>query len=453
MKIMMAMHTFNNFGGIINHAEHLLAGLKELGHEVTFAYLKPNKQVKSVEIPLTLKEGYEMGIGSGYPVHQGEGWIAPYYSYKVKESIDKFILDANQHDIVIWESIFGFKNKSTENYLEWLPMIERITAKQIPIIHDPNLKKLYPWIVLFEKHFAGLACVHPAAYDSADFIDVPRAMILNPQDIVGIPETPPFDGRENKLLSIQTFKRLKRVDDLIRAVPYMPSVKTLVGGYGIEAAYMMSKDKCKEEYFATKQYDPDVTPDREGNRIWENAETSGNFEYIGFISGSERDEILATSKFLIDSSWSNTFGELFNRVVIDAMRIGTVPIAINLGVSDNEDGIGTVLKAGINYCMLKKDFTPKQYGEAIANFCNMSESEYRQIQLNNYELIKQFDRKVVAQHYIDLADQKPTGYLNELRTKTNHDPAILVKARKMFDEHFEVRQEVDLESLFEQDER
>lgn len=448
MKIMMVMHTFNNFGGIINHAEHLLAGLKELGHEVTFAYLKPNKQVKSVEIPTTLKEGYEIGVGSGYPVHQGDGWIAPYYSYKVKESIEQFIRDANTHDIVIWESIFGFKNKDTEQDLNWLPMIEKITAKQIPIIHDANLKKLYPWIVLFEKHFSGVACVHPAAYESADFLNVPRALILNPQDIDGVPATPPFSGRENKILSIQTFKRWKRVDDLIRAVPYMPEVKTLVGGYGIEAAYMMSKDKCKEEYYATKDYDPDVTADREGKRIWENAENSGNFEYLGFISGGKRDEILATSKFLVDPSWSNTFGEHFNRVVIDAMRIGTVPIAINFGVSNNEEGMGVVLKAGVNYCMIKKSSTPKEYGQAITNFCNMSEADYRQIQLNNYELIKQFDRKVIAQHYIDLADQKPTGYLNEVLVKSNHDPSIHQKAQEMFDEHFESKQEVDLESLF-----
>lgn len=448
MKIMMVMHTFNNFGGIINHAEHLLAGLKELGHEVTFAYLKPNKQVKSVEIPTTLKEGYEIGVGSGYPVHQGDGWIAPYYSYKVKESIEQFIRDANTHDIVIWESIFGFKNKDTEQDLNWLPMVEKITAKQIPIIHDANLKKLYPWIVLFEKHFSGVACVHPAAYESADFLNVPRALILNPQDIEGVPATPPFAGRENKLLSIQTFKRWKRVDDLIRAVPYMPEVKTLVGGYGIEAAYMMSKDKCKEEYYATKDYDPDVTADREGKRIWENAENSGNFEYLGFISGAKRDEILASSKFLVDPSWSNTFGEHFNRVVIDAMRIGTVPIAINFGVSNNEEGMGVVLKAGVNYCMIKKSSTPKEYGQAITNFCNMSEADYRQIQLNNYELIKQFDRKVIAQHYIDLADQKPTGYLNEVLVKSNHDPSIHQKAQEMFDEHFESKQEVDLESLF-----
>jgi glycosyltransferase involved in cell wall biosynthesis len=448
MKIMMVMHTFNNFGGIINHCEHLMAGLKEIGHEVTFAYLKPAKTLKQPDMTAPLKEGYEIGVGSGYPVHQGDGWIAPYYSYLIKESIDKFIADANQHDIVIWQSIFGFKNKDTEQNLDWLPMVEKITAKQVPIIHDANLKKLYPWIQLFEKHFSGLACVHPAAYESADFMNVPRALILNPQDIAGVPETPPFAQRENKLLSIQTFKRWKRVDDLIRSVPYMPTVKTLVGGYGIEAAYMMSKDKCKEEYYATKEYDPDVSEDRLGKRIWENAENSGNFEYLGFISGAKRDEILATSKFLVDPSWSNTFGEHFNRVVIDAMRIGTVPIAINYGVSNNEEGMGVVLKAGINYCMIKKSSTPKQYGEAITNFCNMSETDYRQIQLNNYELIKQFDRKVIAQHYVDLANQKPTGYLTELKTKTNHDPSIPSKAQEMFDEHFESKQAVDLESLF-----
>ena len=443
---MMVMHTFNNFGGIINHCEHLMAGLKELGHEVTFAYLKGAKNVRSVEIPTTLKPGYEIGIGSGYPVHQGDGWIAPYYSYIDKQSIAKFVEDANAHDIVIWQSIFGFKNKDTEKNTDWIPMIENVNSKQVVIIHDANLKKLYPWIQRFEHKFSGLACVHPAAYDSDDFMETPRALILNPQDIAGVPETPPFTQRENKILSIQTFKRWKRVDDLIRAVPYMPGVKTLVGGNGIEAAYMMSKEKCKEEYYCTKQYDPDATEDRLNKRIWENAENSGNFQYLGFISGKERDEILATSKFLVDPSWSNTFGEHFNRVVIDAMRIGTVPIAINYGVSNNEEGNGVVLKAGVNYCMIKKSSTPKEYGEAIAEYCNMQESEYRQIQLNNYELIKKFDRKVIAQHYLDLADQKETGYLTELKTKTNYDQTVLKTANKMFSDHFEVSS--DLESFF-----
>lgn len=447
MKIMMVMHTFNNFGGIINHCEHLVAGLKEIGHEVTFAYLKPNKTLKQPEIPTTLADGYEIGVGTGYPVHQGDGWIAPYYSYMIEDSIKQFVKDANEHDLVIWQSIFGFKNKSTEQNQDWRPMIEDVTAKQVVIIHDANLKKLYPWIKLFEHKFSGLACVHPAAYESADFMDVPRALILNPQDIAGIPETPSYDSRENKVLSIQTFKRWKRVDDLIRAVPYMPNVQTLVGGYGMEAAYMMSKEKCKEEYYATAKYDPNVTPDRDGKRIWENAENCSNFEYLGFISGKARDKILETSKFLVDPSWSNTYGEHFNRVVIDAMRIGTVPIAINFGVSNNEEGEGVVLKPGVNYCMIKKGSTPKEYGEAIQSFCEMPKSKYEEMQQNNYQLIEKFDRKVIAQHYVDVANQTATGYLTELLTKTNHDPSIHSTAIHMFDDHFEKKDDFSFDSF------
>lgn len=437
MKILVAMHTFNNYGGIINHCEHLIAGLKELGHEVTFAYIKGNKTVRPVTVPAVLADGWEIGVGTGHPVHQGSGWLAPYYSYKVKESVDKFVVDANAHDLVIWQSIFGFKNKDTEKDLMWRPMIEDVTAKQIAIIHDGNLKKLYTWIQLFEKQFTGIACVHPAAYDSADFLNVPRALILNPQDIEGVPPTPAFAARENKVLSIQTFKRWKRVDELVRAVPYMKGVQVNVGGDGMEAAYMMSKEKCKPEYHCTKQYDPNASEDRLNKRIWENAENSGNFEYLGFISGAKRDEMLSTSKFLVDPSWSNTYGEHFNRVVVDAMRMGTVPIAVNYGVSDNEDGNGMVLKAGVNYCMLRRSYTPKEYGEAISEFCSMSEAEYSKIQANNYELIKQFDRKVIAQHYVDLAEGKPTGYLSSLGVKSNHDPALPKLARKMFEDHFE----------------
>jgi glycosyltransferase involved in cell wall biosynthesis len=448
MKIMMVVHTFNNFGGIINHTENLIAGLKELGHDVTFAYLKGIKSRKFTGDINTLPEGYEFGVGSGLPVHQGNGWIAPHYTYLDVASIDQFVNDANKHDIVIWQSIFGFKNKTTEQNLDWLPMVEKVTAKQVVIVHDANLKKLYSWIGLYEKHFSGLACVHPAAYESADFMETPRALILNPQDISGVPETPAFANRKNQILSLQTFKRWKRVDDLVRAVPHMKSVETLVAGDGIECAYMKSKDKCKEEYYCTKEYDPDASEEMLNKRIWENAENSGNFKYLGFITGTKRDELLADSKFLIDTSWSNTFGEHFNRVVIDAMRIGTVPIAINYGVSNNEQGNGVLLKAGENYLMIERGTSPKNYADKINSFCDISEEDYARIQANNYEMIKAFDRKVIAQHYVDLAFGKETGYLTELKTKSNHDPMILRKAREMFDEHFEVKQETDLESLF-----
>jgi hypothetical protein len=48
MKILVPVHQFNNFGGIINHTEQLIAGLKDGGHEVTFAFLKPTAQKPKV---------------------------------------------------------------------------------------------------------------------------------------------------------------------------------------------------------------------------------------------------------------------------------------------------------------------------------------------------------------------------------------------------------------------
>ena len=140
---MVAMHVFNNFGGILNHNEQLIAGLKDLGYDVTFAYIKSTTKPNYSVDTSTLPDGYELGEGTLLPLHQGNGYISPYYSLKDSASVAKFVKDANEHDILIWQSIFGFKSAATEKDKTWLPMIEQVKAKQIAIIHDGNLKKLY----------------------------------------------------------------------------------------------------------------------------------------------------------------------------------------------------------------------------------------------------------------------------------------------------------------------
>lgn len=406
MKIFVVMHTFNNFGGIINHNEELCAGFKDLGHEVTFAYIKPTKNLYK-ESAEKLPEGFEIGVGTGYPVHQGKGWLAPYYSLKNQESIRKFVEDANNHDIVIWQSIFGFKNSETEEYTDWIPMIEEVNSKQVVIIHDGNLKKLYSWIYKFQHKFSGIACVHPSAFKSADFLTTPRNLILNPQNISQI-KRPNFENKKRKLLSLQTFKRWKRVDDLISAIPYING-KVLVAGDGIERNYMTSIDKCKPEYYCTPEKDPSAKPEMINNRIWDNAKTFGDFDYIGFITGKERDSILETSMFLLDPSWSMNYGEHFNRVIVDSMVTGTVPIARNFGVSDNEKGIGEIFKPNENYLMIPHDAKPKEFGDLINSFFSLSKEKYEEIVDNNIEKLNLFDRKNIAQQYIDLAMGKDAG--------------------------------------------
>jgi glycosyltransferase involved in cell wall biosynthesis len=441
---MVAMHDFNNFGGIINHNEQLIAGLKDLGHTVTFAYIKtttkPSYSVDTSKVP----DGYEIGAGTGLPVHQGNGYISPYYSMKNSESVAKFVKDANEHDILIWQSIFGFKSQATEKDKTWLPMIEGVSAKQIAVIHDGNLKKLYSWIYRFANHLAGLACVHPAAMKQADFMPVPRNMILNPQDVSEV-EVVPFTKRKNQLLAPQTFKRWKRVDDLVAAVPYIDG-SVLIAGDGMERAYMASEEKCKPEYYCTKELDPDATEDRLGKRIWQNALDSGKMEYLGFITGASRDKILNNSKFLLDPSWSLTYGEHFNRSIVDAMRVGCVPIARNYGISDNVDGNGTLFKPGVNYLMIPHDVKPKEFGRLVNECFLISPSAYAYMVAQNKEVIKNFDREKIAQQFVNLAmGKKGSGYYEKAETgRLNIDNNVTQKTGdKIWDEHFEVPSSLD----------
>jgi glycosyltransferase involved in cell wall biosynthesis len=317
--------------------------------------------------------------------------------------VNLFVKIANNYDLVIWQSIFGFKCQESEGKTYWMKMIEDVNAKQIVIVHDGNLKKNYPWIHHLRHKITGLACVHPSAYNQAASMEIPRALIVNPQKIVN-KKTNKFTERSNTILSIQTFKRWKRVDDLVAAIPYING-KVIVGGDGIERAYMASVDKCKEEYYCTLETDPNAKSDRVGKRIWENALNAG-MEYIGFITEAKRDEYLQDVKFLLDPSWSKTYGEHFNRVIVDAMKQGVVPIARNLGISDNEEGIG-VFKPDENYLMIPWNATPKQFGEKVTEFLNMDPDKYDQMVKNNWKFIQRFDRKEVAKQYIEFAENVP----------------------------------------------
>lgn len=412
MKILSVVHDFNNFGGIIAHTEQLIAGFKDLGHTADFVYLRSTKS--GGKMALTDDTGFETGEGTGVPVHQGKGWKCDYLSFINEDDVQKFVKKANEYDIIIWQSIFGFKNQDSEGKKDWVDMIRKVKAKQIVIVHDGNLRKNYPWIHHLREHITALACVHPSAFNQAEAMEIPRALIVNPQNIADLPDVQ-FKNRKNVVFSLQTFKRWKRVDDLVAAVPYIDG-KVVIAGDGIERAYMASKDKCKPEYYCTKDRDSDASDDMIGNPIWANAEAAG-MKYIGFVTEAKRDEILSKVKFLLDPSWSRTYGEHFNRVVVDAMKQGVVPIARNLGISDNENGIG-FFKPNENYLMIPWDATPKQFGDMINTWMNMSEREYSTIVQNNWQLIQQFDRKNVASKYIELAEgslKTETGkYLSSL---------------------------------------
>ena len=104
------------------------------------------------------------------------------------------------------------------------------------------------------------------------------------------------------------------------------------------------------------------------------------------------------------------------------MKQGVVPIARNLGISNNENGIG-IFKPNENYLMIPWNATPKEFGDKINEFLNMDPDKYDEIVQNNWKFIKRFDRKQIASEYIDFAANAPwinieTGKYNTTLDKT-----------------------------------
>jgi hypothetical protein len=207
-----------------------------------------------------------------------------------------------------------------------------------------------------------------------------------------------------------------------------PDYKKVLAGGGIDYHYMVSPDKTKPSYL-----------DGRGARIWDNAVAEG-MDYRGFVSNTERDALLRNAKYLIDPSWSRKYaksGDHFNRTPIEGIIAGCVPIARNLGISDNLQGEGLLFKPGVNYHMIPWDATPKQFGEQVDSIMSLSEKRRLSMLEEGRLLLPRFDALTVAQAYVDFARGKnPNGALGYCKMgKENAE--MRAASAKVMEEHFQ----------------
>lgn len=420
MKILVTMYGINSPGGIINHNENLISGFKMQGHHVDFIELVWRTDIKGKTTKNN--EGYEMRA-SEIPVHQGKGWLFSKknrFPYKGDWNLRRWKQYVAEYDLIVWQIPVPTKQRDNEGNTDWLQLYDlpdRI--KQIAVIHDGNMEKSYPWISQISHHLTGLACVHPCAYHGAAVLDVPRALIFNPQDLKGVDDKPSWESRKDGFISMQTFKGWKHVDDLVRAIPHLPSTtEKLMAGGGIEHNYMTSRDKCKENYFVNPEKDPDISDLHYGERIWDVALEHG-MKWFGYLSEAHIREKLRTVKCVIDPSWSVAYakvGDHFNRVVVDGIIEGVIPIARNYGVATNYEGVGEVFKPYENYVMVPHDASPKEFASIIKDVIYMDKSLVEDIQQNNRLLLNHFEKERVGLQFLALANGNPTGFYGKLET-------------------------------------
>lgn len=389
MKICVALHSCMDLGGIINHTEQLIGGLQDLGHDVHL-----REMVWSVTAPGQSKKA-DMAYGpSGIPHHQGKGWNfrreqrIPYKGAKMIQAL----CTLGEYDMIIWTVPVPPKNKLNIGNACWPHLYDLPSrVKQVAFVHDGNSKSNSGHLLAVQDHLSALCCVHPCALNGADFTNLPRALTLNPQHIPLRPKRP-WDQKLPGFVSMQTFKAWKHAHELVGAIRYMPAKKTMemrdIAGKGIEYQYLTSVDKCKEAYFH---------PD--GERFWETAVANGMIHH-DYWSADQVDDRLIQSRILVDPSWSNRYSRIgghFNRVVVDAMIRGCVPVARRLGMGDE------FFVAGQHYIPIDENADAQEYADTVIAAGNMQERYAKQFRSNVTELLVLFDRRRIAQQVVDMA--------------------------------------------------
>jgi len=427
MKILIAFHDLMDLGGIINNQEDLYAGFQELGHEVDVVKLVW-KITHNGRGPNSY-DGLEKGK-QGFWMNQRKGWVWPNKNvipYKGARNLQRWKDTAIKYDLIIWQIPVPSKNKKNRGNSEWLELYN-VPVKQIAYVHDGNFPARYPWLYAVRHHLVGIGATHPCGYHSLANIDIPRALFFTSQADQDKRHGPKFRDREKGWFSLQTFKGWKHVDDLIRAVPHMKACQTMViAGGGIQWYYMNSDDKVKPEYL-----------DENGDKIWDKAIEAG-LEYLGYIQNAEREMCLDNTRFLIDPSWSKKFGAYGdhpNRVSIDALINGAIPIARDQGIAGPEGGDGEFFKAGKNFVMVPWNAAPLEFAEIVDDTMNMGENTFNDMLEEGRKIARLWDNRVVAQHFIDMAEGRPSGVYKKERDIGQFSQELADKSNQYMEEFF-----------------
>jgi glycosyltransferase involved in cell wall biosynthesis len=441
MRILITFYYLNNLGGIINNQEGLVAGLRELGHDVTTKLLVWKDSIKTSKSARSLEQ--ETGA-MGMRFDQELGWTWPAgarFPYKGKHNIRRWREFASRFDLIIWQIPVPTTQKGNQGNHDWLELYD-VPVKQIVYTHDGNLRDGYPWLYAVLPHLTGAVGVHPCAYHGLADLPLPRAMAFSAQQNVAERVARARASREPRggWFSLQTFKGWKHVDDLVRAVPHMRNSEQMnLAGGGLHYYYMTSQDKLRENYRVAPERDPDIASEWHGQRIWDVAEAHG-MEYIGYITNARRDELMLQHKLLIDPSWSRGYakvGDHFNRTSVEGIIGGALPVARNLGVSTREDGVGEFFRPLENYVMIPYDATPRHFAEIVDDALSWPASlREEMVERGRTEILPHFEAVRSAQTFVDMAEGRPAGVYRRESDRGRHCPEMEAESRRVLREFF-----------------
>lgn len=432
MRILIADFEIAKYGGIIEHVTAKVRALKSMGHHVDIAQLSVAsttqktydnklKEFESGRFQNKLKinsqnGGYEYDDATGYWKNNYYGFFLP-PSNRIgvfeKNALERWENLVKDFDLIIWNFM---PTKSSAwgkgDFSFWWKFYDLPTdkIKQMFIVHDAYFDVRASNITALKDKILFLECAHIAAYRCCEHIGIPRTLLLNPRYLDEKDKMPikMMNKRETDFFAAHIFKSMKHVDDLIRAVPHLKNNTVKIAGSGIEQAYMVAPEKCKEVYKVSRKRDPDIDDKYLGEKIWDVGEKFG-MEYLGQISGEEVRENLFNSKFAVDPSWAAHYANYcrthINGFIIEAMLSGCYPVLRDYKglVKDNGEEMYDPLFENIRAIIIPWDATPKQFADALKKALKMSPAKYLKDTKFNFELVHElFNAKTNMEEVIRL---------------------------------------------------
>lgn len=432
MNILIADFEIAKYGGIIEHVTAKVRALKSMGHHVDIAQLSVAsttqktydnklKEFESGRFQNKLKinsqnGGYEYDDATGYWKNNYYGFFLP-PSNRIgvfeKNALERWGNLVKDFDLIIWNFM---PTKSSAwgkgDFSFWWKFYDLPTdkIKQMFIVHDAYFDVRASNITALKDKILFLECAHIAAYRCCEHIGIPRTLLLNPRYLDEKDKMPikMMNKRETDFFAAHIFKSMKHVDDLIRAVPHLKNNTVKIAGSGIEQAYMVAPEKCKEVYKVSRKRDPDIDDKYLGEKIWDVGEKFG-MEYLGQISGEEVRENLLNSKFAVDPSWAAHYANYcrthINGFIIEAMLSGCYPVLRDYKglVKDNGEGMYDPLFENIRAIIIPWDATPKQFADVLKKALKMSPAKYLKDTKFNFELVHElFNAKTNMEEVIRL---------------------------------------------------
>lgn len=155
-------------------------------------------------------------------------------------------------------------------------------------------------------------------------------------------------------------------------------------------------------------------------KFWDAAEENGMVHH-DYWDSEEVERWTGTARALVDPSWSRKYSAIgghWNRVVVDAMIGGAIPVARPLGMGDE------LFKAGEHYVAIPTDVGPQEYADIVLSVGGMSDQEANRFRGAHLDLLHKFDRKEVAKRLLDLVN----GELDNTEIRHGEtDPQIKAK--------------------------